>query len=118
MVKFEIQLNIPDVKILNIETTKTNDWVIAVKSTKKSTNCHRTAWVHTIKRAGIRYRNPYQTRHTYASMMLSGGENIMWVASQMGHVDTEMVMKTYGKWIPNDASKKGYRPVNNWETYI
>ncbi|KTD52251.1 putative lambdoid prophage Rac integrase [Legionella quinlivanii] len=69
----------------------------------------RTAWVHTIKRAGIRYRNPYQTRHTYASMMLSGGENIMWAASQMGHVDTEMVMKTYGKWIPNDSSKKGYR---------
>ncbi|HAU1639317.1 TPA: tyrosine-type recombinase/integrase [Legionella pneumophila] len=78
----------------------------------------RTAWVHTIKRAGIRYRNPYQTRHTYASMMLSGGENIMWVASQMGHVDTEMVMKTYGKWIPNDTSKKGYRPVNNWDAYL
>ncbi|PJE14249.1 DUF3596 domain-containing protein [Legionella sp.] len=78
----------------------------------------RIAWVHTMKRAGVRYRNPYQTRHTYASMMLSGGENIMWVANQMGHVDTEMVMKTYGKWIPNDASKKGYRPVNNWETYI
>lgn len=78
----------------------------------------RTAWVHTIKKAGIRYRNPYQTRHTYASMMLSGGENIMWVASQMGHVDTEMVMKTYGKWIPDDASKKGYRPINNWGAYI
>ncbi|KTD72566.1 tyrosine-type recombinase/integrase [Legionella tucsonensis] len=78
----------------------------------------RTAWVHTMKKAGVRYRNPYQTRHTYASMMLSCGENIMWVASQMGHVDTEMVMKTYGKWIPNDESKKGYRPVNNWETYI
>lgn len=78
----------------------------------------RTAWVHTMKKAGVRYRNPYQTRHTYASMMLSGGENIMWVASQMGHVDTEMVMKTYGKWIPNEASKKGYRTINNWETYI
>lgn len=78
----------------------------------------RTAWVHTIKKAGVRYRNPYQTRHTYASMMLSGGENIMWVASQMGHVDTEMVMRTYGKWIPDDSSKKGYKPVNNWGTYI
>lgn len=78
----------------------------------------RTAWVHTMKRAGVRYRNPYQTRHTYASMMLSGGENIMWVASQMGHVDTEMVMKTYGKWIPNDASKKGYQTINNWGAYI
>ncbi len=78
----------------------------------------RTAWVHTIKKAGIRYRNPYQTRHTYASMMSSGGENIMWVASQMGHVDTEMVMKTYGKWIPDDSSKKGYQTVNNWELYV
>ena len=40
MAKFEIQLNIPDVKILNIETTKTNDLVITVKSMKKSTKCH------------------------------------------------------------------------------
>ncbi len=78
----------------------------------------RTAWLHTIKKAGVRYRNPYQTRHTYASMMLSGGENIMWVASQMGHVDTEMVMRTYGKWIPDDSAKMGYRPVNNWGAYI
>lgn len=78
----------------------------------------RTAWVHSIKRAGIRYRNPYQTRHTYASMMLSGGENIMWVASQMGHVDTEMVMKTYGKWIPSDVSKTGYQTVNDWDIFI
>ncbi|MDP3704961.1 MAG: tyrosine-type recombinase/integrase [Legionellaceae bacterium] len=78
----------------------------------------RTAWIHTMKKARVRYRNPYQTRHTYASMMLSGGENIMWVASQMGHVDTEMVMRTYGKWIPDDSSKKGYQPVSNWGAYI
>lgn len=78
----------------------------------------RTAWVHTMKKSEVRYRNPYQTRHTYASMMLSGGENIMWVASQMGHVDTEMVMKTYGKWIPDDSAKMGYRTANNWSEYI
>lgn len=41
MAKFEIQLNIPDVKILNIETMKTNDLVITVKSMKKSTYCHK-----------------------------------------------------------------------------
>lgn len=78
----------------------------------------RTAWVHTIKKAGIRYRNPYQTRHTYASMMLTGGENVMWVANQMGHVDTEMVMRTYGKWIPDNSEKMGYKPINNWGDYI
>lgn len=41
MAKFEIQLNIHNVKILNIETTKPKDLVITVKSTKKSTNCHK-----------------------------------------------------------------------------
>lgn len=41
MAKFEIDLNIPDVKLLNIETTKTKDLVITVKSTKKSTKCHK-----------------------------------------------------------------------------
>jgi len=88
------------------------------KSWETDHQIRRTAWIHTIKKAGVRYRNPYQTRHTYASMMLSGGENIMWVASQMGHVDTEMVMRTYGKWIPDDSAKKGYQPVNDWGGYI
>ena len=41
LAKFEIDLNLPDVKILNIETTKTNDMVITVKSTKRSTLCHK-----------------------------------------------------------------------------
>ena len=52
----------------------------------------RTAWIYALKKAGVRYRNPYQTRHTYASMMLSGGENMMWVATQMGsyrHSDSD-----------------------------
>ncbi|HBP6867982.1 TPA: site-specific integrase [Legionella pneumophila] len=78
----------------------------------------RTAWIYALERAGVRYRNPYQTRHTFASMMLSAGENIMWVASQMGHVDTEMVMKTYGKWIPDNSLRLGYKPLNNWGAYF
>jgi len=40
MAKFEIDLNLPDVKIINIETTKAKDLVITVKSTQKSTICH------------------------------------------------------------------------------
>lgn len=74
----------------------------------------RKAWVNLLNKGQVRYRNPYQTRHTYASMMLSGGENIMWVANQMGHVDTQMVIKTYGKWIPDLSAVSGYRPLNDW----
>jgi len=68
----------------------------------------RKAWIQILKRAGVRYRNPYQTRHTYASMLLSTGENPLWVAEQMGHADTEMITRTYGKWLP---PRDGYTPI-------
>lgn len=72
----------------------------------------KTSWTHILKKAGVRYRNPYQTRHTYASTLLSAGENPWWVAGQMGHVDVEMVFRHYGKWIPQD--KKKHQTVNDW----
>ncbi len=74
----------------------------------------KTCWAHILKKAGVRYRNPYQTRHTYASMMLSAGENPLWVATQMGHRDTEMVIKHYGRWIPDKSTVSGYQPINDW----
>lgn len=69
----------------------------------------RTLWMPALKKAGVRYRRPYQTRHTYASMMLSAGEHPMWVAKQMGHSDWSMIARTYGKWMPDampDAGQK------------
>ncbi len=58
-------------------------------------------WQSVLRRAGVCYRNPYQTRHTYANLLLSAGENPMWVASQMGHADWGMIRKRYGRWIPS-----------------
>lgn len=58
-------------------------------------------WRALLKRAEVRYRYPYQTRHTYASTLLSAGENPVWVASQMGHKDWVMIVRTYGRWIPS-----------------
>jgi integrase len=71
-------------------------------------------WRKLFPLSGVRYRNPYQTRHSYASLLLSAGENMLWVAKQMGHRDTEMVIKTYGKWIPNTDVKAGYQPIYDW----
>jgi integrase len=76
----------------------------------------KTSWRHILKKAGVRYRNPYQTRHTYASTLLSAGENPWWVAKQMGHVDVEMVFRHYGKWIPTNKEGGQYKPVNAWES--
>src|SRR5690606_19689844 len=60
----------------------------------------KRVWIPALKAAGLEYRNPYQTRHTFASMMLSQGKNPLWVAQQMGHKDWGMIRKVYGRWIP------------------
>jgi integrase len=73
----------------------------------------RVLWTYVLKVAGVRYRNPYQTRHTYACTMLSRGEGELWVAQQLGHKGVEMVRRHYGKrWIP---VKDSLCPtVNDW----
>lgn len=81
----------------------------------------KTMWAHALKRAGVRYRRPYQTRHTYASMMLSAGENPMWVAQQMGHRDWGMIRKIYGRFMPDavpDAGGKAVELFGSGETLL
>ncbi|VVD63174.1 integrase [Pandoraea pneumonica] len=71
-------------------------------------------WQSALKRAGVRYRNPYQTRHTYASMMLSAGEHPMWVAKQMGHADWTMIARVYGRWMPAADVEAGNKAVKKF----
>lgn len=65
----------------------------------------KTLWLPLMKRAGVPYRNPYQIRHTYASTLLTAGQNPWYVAQQLGHEDVEMVFRTYGKFIQEDYQK-------------
>lgn len=71
-------------------------------------------WLPALMTAGVPYRNPYQTRHTYASMLLSAGENPMWVAQQMGHEDWGMIRKRYGRWIPEVDKTAGNKVIQQW----
>lgn len=60
-------------------------------------------------RAGVRYRNQYQTRHSFASNLLSQGENPLRIAAWMGHKNTEMLFSVYGTWVEQgkDAAVAG-----------
>ncbi|EIK94048.1 phage integrase [Pseudomonas sp. M47T1] len=74
----------------------------------------KTMWVPAMKKAGVRYRRPYQTRHTYASMMLSAGEHPMWVAKQLGHTDWTMIARVYGRWMPSADVTAGNKAEDLW----
>jgi len=72
-----------------------------------------------LKKAEIRHRGANQCRHTFASEMLSSYVPVEWVARQLGHADTTMVRKHYGRWIPRDTKSMadvvsgmlGFRPT-------
>jgi integrase len=58
-------------------------------------------WYSTLKRAGLRRRTMYQTRHTFASNALAAGEAPSWVAQMLGHTTPEMLFTVYARYIPN-----------------
>lgn len=68
-------------------------------------------WKTAVRRSGVRYRRPYQTRHTYASMMLTAGEPLGWVANQMGHSDLSMLARVYARWIKSATPDVGNKAV-------
>lgn len=65
----------------------------------------RSFWTPTLKRLGIRYRRPYNMRHTYATIMLMAGMNHAFCAKQLGH-SIEMFQRTYSKWIDGEQNDR------------
>jgi len=55
-------------------------------------------WEFTHKRIGVRYREPYQTRHSSVTWNLMIGKNLLWVSEQHGH-STNVMLRTYAKWL-------------------
>ena len=72
-------------------------------------NLRKRIWYPTLDKCGLRRRTMYQTRHTFASLMLSTGEDPLWVARMLGHTSTEMLYRHYGKFIRNRMRKDGGR---------
>lgn len=67
-------------------------------------------WQRANKVAKTRYRNPYQLRHTFASQLLSQGQNPAYIAKLLGHKTTEMVMRHYGRWVEQGTELGFERP--------
>lgn len=115
-----------------IDTTKTNttrcvDMTLALKRYLASILQNRQGYLFLdkkgkfIKEKKIAYRfqcllnkinmeknTLYSTRHTFASLMLQGGEDALWVSKQLGHRDLSTTLKYYVKYI-NEYKNRGIK---------
>jgi integrase len=66
----------------------------------------RRHWFKILEAACINYRNPHQMRHTFISFMLMMGNRPEVLYKIVGHQNTEMIYKVYGKFIKGENQQK------------
>lgn len=67
-------------------------------------------WKPALKKAGVRYRYPYQTRHTFASTRLMAATTlgeIMHISQSLGHKDWAFTARTYSRFISDNFKVSG-----------
>jgi integrase len=64
-------------------------------------------WKRLLAVAGVRYRRPYQLRHSTGSTMLSAGVSTIQAAYHLGHKDITMLARHYGHLIAEVANLPG-----------
>lgn len=72
-----------------------------------STNkINETYWIKVLKKLELKYRNLYQMRHTFATLMIENREDILWVSHMLGHTNANITLEVYAKYLKNDKKKR------------
>lgn len=74
----------------------------------------KNVWKPVLKKAGLKYREMKQTRHSFATNALGCGENPLWIARVMGHRDTDMIIRVYSKYIENANGSQDGNNLNSF----
>jgi len=72
-------------------------------SAEKISTCY---WKRLLKQLDIPYRILYQMRHTFASMMIGHGEDILWVSNMLGHKDSSITLQKYARYIAHEKVER------------
>jgi integrase len=71
---------------------------------------HRV-WRHVLTKASVRYREPEQLRHTFASTLLSRNAPLLYVAQQGGLKTAGVLLEHYARWMPQAATQPVATPA-------
>ena len=64
-------------------------------------------WYPTLKKAGLKYRRPYETRHTAAVLHIAAHENPLYISQMLGHSDTRLLFEVYAPYVANASRLDG-----------
>ncbi|ANT45444.1 integrase [Helicobacter phage Is3180G] len=103
----EVDLLEPVEKILKElkESEPANKKFIFISMPKRTTMFQR-AFRALLRALNLKDRKLYTSRHTFASLMLSQGEEPMWVSKTLGHKDLNTTFKTYSHYIPKQEKER------------
>lgn len=93
---------------------KVSDYLIVTPDTHEpyGDNSHlRYRFNNALEANKIRKRPSYNTRHTYATLLLMAGANPTFVANQLGH-SLVMLNTHYARWLYSDEDKKEISKLN------
>ncbi|QDK11817.1 tyrosine-type recombinase/integrase [Helicobacter pylori] len=82
-----------------------NQKFVFISMPKRSTMFQR-AFRSLLRALKLKDRKLYTTRHTFASLMLSQGEEAMWISKTLGHKDLNTTYKTYSHYIPKQDKER------------
>jgi len=86
------------------ELTKMYDSFVFINQEGKhyfdAKNIRSGLWKKVLKHAKVKYRTVYHTRHTFCSINLQNGEDIIWVSRVLGHKNPRITLEKYSKFIP------------------
>ncbi len=86
------------------ELRNLNDSEFVINTSRRKLRKH---FASALRRSGISgKRTVYNTRHTYASMMLSRGVNIAFISRQLGHSDVATTAKYYATYVENKSQEE------------
>ncbi|SNX49731.1 Tyrosine recombinase XerC [Vibrio thalassae] len=67
----------------------------------------RKIWQPTLKKAGLKHRRAYETRHTAAVLHIAALENPLYISHMLGHSDIKLLFEIYAPYIANAARQDG-----------
>ncbi|MGL2874211.1 site-specific integrase [Helicobacter pylori] len=103
----EVDLLEPVEKILKeLKASEPTNKKMIFLSVPKRTQDFQLIFKKLLKVLNLKDRKLYTTRHTFASLMLSQGEEAMWVSKTLGHKDLNTTYSTYSHYIPQQEKER------------